>query len=390
LTAPPALLLGGGPIAPPVARGLGAAGIVVAAVGTATDPVRHSRYCRDFVDLGALEGVQERWLAWLTEQPRTGSVLLPCNDDALELIARNREQLVSLDYRPVEANDEVVLALLDKHETYMRARRNGVPTPRTALLRSWEDVMTVAEGMEFPLALKPRRSHHFQRHFGLARKVFLARDRDELTAHVGRMRELDLEMLVTEIVPGPEDDYHSYYTYLDGRGEPLFHLTKQKLRQYPVGFGLATYHLIDRDEETIDLGLRFVQGLGVRGVACVEFKRDARDGQLKLIECNHRFTAAYELVRHAGIDVARLAYNRAAGLPDPPLDSYRTGVTMWHPVEDARAFAAYRGSGELTLRAWLRSLARPQHFPLFSWRDPKPSLMSISRFPQQLLRRLSR
>ena len=350
--------------------------------------MRHSRHCRAFFDLGAGEGVQERWLTWLTQRAGAGNVLLPCDDDSLELLARNRERLVSLGYRPIEANDEVVLALLDKNETYARARRLGVPTPSTALLRPEDDVATVAESMAFPLALKPRHSHLFQRHFGLARKVFLAENRIELARYAERMGDLGLEMLVTEVIPGADDAYHSYYTYVDEEGKPLFDLTKHKLRQYPVGFGLATYHVIDRNEATIELGVRFVRGMGVRGIACVEFKRDARDGQLKLIECNHRFTAGYEIVRHAGIDVALLAYSRAAGRPDPPLGSYRTGVSMWHPVEDMRAFASYRRSGELTLGGWLRSIARRQHFPMFSWRDPKPSLASISRFPMQFVRRL--
>ena len=381
------VLLGGGPIAPPVARSLEAAGVDVHALGTASDPVRHSRSCREFVHLGAGDGVQERWLEWLTARAGSGAVVLPCNDDALELLARHRERLVALDYLPAHANDDVVLTLLDKHETYERARAAGVPTPRTLLLRPTDDVGEATAEIPFPLALKPRHSHLFARRFGIGQKVFVARDEVELTAHAARMHRLGLEMLVTEVVPGPDDAYHSYYTYVDESGVPLFDLTKHKLRQYPVGFGLATYHVIDRNDEAIDLGLRFVRGVGVRGLACVEFKRDARDGRLKLIECNHRVTAAYELVRHAGIDVALLAYNRAAGRPDPPLASYRTGVSMWHPVEDARAFASYRRRGELTLRDWLRSLARRQRFPLFSWRDPKPSLTSISRLPLQLVRR---
>jgi predicted ATP-grasp superfamily ATP-dependent carboligase len=387
LIVPQGILLGGGPIALPVARSLAAAGVRVCALGTATDPARHSRAVAEFVDLGSGEGVQERWLEWLRARQGDGGVLLPCNDDALELVARRRATLVGLGYRPLEANDDVVLALLDKHETYARARAIGVPSPRTALVGPETDLSEATAGIAYPLALKPRHSHLFARHFGIGTKVFVAHDVDELTAHAERMRALGIEMLVTEVIPGRDDDYHSYYTYVDERGSPVFDLTKHKLRQYPVGFGLCTYHLLDRSEETIEIGRRFAEGMGVRGVVCAEFKRDARDGTLKLIECNHRFTAACELVRHAGIDLALLAYNRAAGRPDPPLNSYRTGVTMWHPVEDARAVASLRRTGELTLRAWLQSLARPQHFPLFSWRDPKPSLVSISRFPMRVLRR---
>jgi D-aspartate ligase len=386
MSLPAALLLGGGPIAPPVARSLGSRGVSVVALGSAADPVRHSRFCREFVDLGAGDGVQERWLEWLGLTGERGAVLLPCNDDALELIAHNRPLLESLGHRPVEANDEVVLAMLDKHETYARARAAGVATPRTILLQPAADAAAATAGLEFPLALKPRHSHLFARRFGLAQKVFLASGAEELAVHTSRMSELGLEMLVTEIVPGPDDAYRSYYTYVEERGTSLFHLTKHKLRQYPTRFGLATYHVIDRDEETIEIGRRFVEGVGIRGIACVEFKRDQRDGALTLIECNHRITAGYELVRHSGIDLARLAYNRTVGLPDPPLASYRTGVRMWHPVEDVRAFASYRRRGDLTLGPWLRSLLHRQHFPMFSWRDPKPTLASISRFPRRILR----
>ena len=63
-------------------------------------------------------------------------------------------------------------------------------------------------------------------------------------------------MLVTEIIPGPEDSYHSFYGYLDERGESLIHVTKQKFRQYPPLFGLATYHVMSREPEVMELGLR--------------------------------------------------------------------------------------------------------------------------------------
>jgi D-aspartate ligase len=82
-------------------------------------------------------------------------------------------------------------------------------------------------------------------------------------------------MLVTEYVPGPDDQYRSYYTYLDHEGEPLVHFTKRKLRQYPTHFGLGSYHLTEWNPEVAELGLRFARGAGLRGLVNVEFKRDA-------------------------------------------------------------------------------------------------------------------
>jgi D-aspartate ligase len=376
---PPAVLLGGGPIAVPVARSLARAQVFVHALGFVLDPVRASRACGQFVDLGAGAGVQQRWLDFLDGRNAAGGVILPCNDDGLELVARHRASLTERGYQPIAANDEVVLALLDKLRTYELAEAAGVRSPRRALVRPRDDIGVVGTGFGFPLALKPRHSHLFARHFGMRQKAFVVDDMAELVAAHERLSSLELDVLAMEIVPGPDHNHHSYYTYVDG-GQPLFDLTKHKLRQFPPRFGLTTYHVVDRDERTIELGRRFVTMVGVRGLACVEFKEDVRDRELTLIECNSRFTAGHEIVRHAGIDLGLLAYNRVVGLPDPPLARYRTGVRMWHPIEDVRGFFRYRRRGDLTGRSWWRSLVHRQHFPLFSWKDPFPTFLSLSRF----------
>jgi predicted ATP-grasp superfamily ATP-dependent carboligase len=166
---------------------------------------------------------------------------------------------------------------------------------------------------------------------------------------------------------------------MDENGVPLFHATKRKLRQFPVGFGGASYGVTQWDAEVAEVGSRFFRRSGVRGLAEAEFKRDPRDGVVKLIECNHRFTGSNELVRVAGIDLALLAYNRAIGRPDPPLGSYRDGVYLWGPILDTRAFRALRRQGELTTVDWVRSLLHRQHFPVFRFHDPKPTVMDVSR-----------
>ncbi len=365
-----------------VARSLGRMGVAVHAVGDAAwDPIQASRHCSSFVDLGA-DTIEAR-LDWLEQRAPRPAVLLPCDDDGLELVALHRPRLLEFGYRPVEANDDVLLAMLDKHRTYELARLAGVPSPRTVTVREEADVERAVAEIGFPCALKPLHSHLFAQHFSARTKVWEVCTEAELRETLGRMVALGLEMLATEILPGGDDSFFSYYSYLDEHGEPLFHFTKWKLRQYPVRFGLATYHASRWDEETAQVGLRFFRGVGLRGIGNVEFKRDPRDGVLKLIECNHRFTAANELVRAAGIDVARLAYCRLAGLPPPRLDGFRDGVYLWNPVEDVRALLDYRRRGDLTVAAWARSLLRPQRFPLLDLRDPGPSLRNWSRLARR-------
>lgn len=373
-----------------VARSLSRAGVSVFVLGHERDPVRWSKHCV-FVETGAGPESHARWLEWLEHGPGEG-VVMPCNDDALELIIDHRTTIERLGYRPIETDDEVARAMLDKAQTYELAQAIGIPVPRTVTLDADADVATAAAEIGFPCALKPRLSHRFAHHFGMSKKVLLAEDEGEFARAFARLRELDVAVLATEIVPGRDDaSFCSYYTYIDERGEPLFHMTKRKLRQAPPHFGLGCYHVTDWNPEVAELGLRFFQGVGLRGLAFAEFKRDARDGQLKLIECNHRFLSIMELPIAAGFDLPLFTYNRVLGRPTPPVDWYRRGVHYWWAVADFRAFLAYRRAGELSFPRWIASLLHRQTFQIASLDDPGPLIgmfaYRLVRFARKRLRR---
>ncbi len=232
-------------------------------------------------------------------------------------------------------------------------------------------------------------SHAFARHFA-GMKAFRVHNDDDMRAALSRTVAFGIEMIVTEIIPGDDDQFFSYYSYIDEEGEPLLHATKRKLRQYPIWFGSGCFHATDRNPEVAELGLRFFEGVGLRGLGNVEFKRDARDGRLKLIECNHRFTAATGLMRAAGLDLPLFVYNKLTDRPLPPVDEYRPGMTMWYPMRDLRAFAAYRREGEISLLPWLRSIMRRHHYPVASLSDPRPVLANNLRVFGRIRRVLSR
>ncbi|HZU60042.1 MAG TPA: hypothetical protein VE983_03710, partial [Solirubrobacteraceae bacterium] len=301
-------------------------------------------------------------------------------------------ELEGMGYRPIEANDQVLLAMLDKEESYRLAAQAGVGVPRRFLLEDTQDVDRRLESSQitFPCAMKPLYSHLFARRFGTSAKVILLPDRAELLRVAADVSSLGSPMMVTEIIPGGEDAYCSLYTYLDRSGEPLARFTKRKLRQYPVGFGLATYHESTHDAEVARVGLQFCQGVGLRGVACVEFKKDARDGTLKLIECNHRFTLGQETLRYAGVNLPLVAYNSTLGRPVAASDDYRDGVHLWVPLADTRAFLDARRRGETSFGRWAHSLMHRQHFHLFDPTDPGPSLGLHARRVRRRLRRLGR
>lgn len=374
---PPAVILGGLGASLSVTRSLARHGVAVHVLGEPSSLVRASRLPAEFVDCGPGAEVQERWRHWLAARRAEGAVVLPAGDDGVEFISRNRAWLEGLDYLPIEANDDVALGLLDKQRTFELAQLAGIEAPPTIAVSSVADAPAVAEQVGFPCAVKPLHSHRFARHYPV--KLFMAADAEELDAILTHTSARGLEMLATAVVPGGDDQYCAYYTYVDADGEPLFHFTKRKLRQYPVHFGLGTYFVTDHNPEVQELGLRFCRETGLRGLANFEFKRDPGDGRLKLIEVNHRFTAVNEIVRRAGIDIAALTYDHLAGRAVERLPGYRAGVRLWSPLEDLRAYREYRHDGELSAVAWLRSLLHRKHQFFFDRRDPGPTLLSFRR-----------
>lgn len=365
-------------------RSLTAAGIEVHGIGDRHDPLRYSRARRSFTAVGMGDEAKDNFMAALRAGPGRG-VIIPCCDDALELIATRRRELTELGYSPVVANDEVLLGMLDKERTFELACAAGIEAPWVKTVKTPEEAKAAAARVKFPCALKPRHSHHFAHRFASG-KAFVVESEAELERALERTLAAGVEMMITEIVPGPDADTCSYYSYIDEDGQPLFDVTKRKLRQFPPWWGLGCYHITDWIPEVAELGLAFFQGVGVRGMANVEFKRDERDGRLKLIECNHRLTAATEQLRRAGADMPLFTYRKTLGLPVAASMPYRTGVGYWYPLADVRAFFIYRRQGEWSLAQWLRSLARPQTFPLASLRDPRPSLMALAHRVKTFLR----
>jgi predicted ATP-grasp superfamily ATP-dependent carboligase len=384
---PPAVLLGGEAIAVSVARSLGRSGVEVYALGTASvDPVRFSRYCTQFVDLGSGEDVQDRWMDWLARTAGEPRVILPCNDDGLELVARRRSELGELGYRSIEADDSVLLTMLDKAQTYDLAARLGIASPKMYSVENPDALEPAVEELGFPLAVKPRHSYRFARQFGLRKKLFVVRDRAELEAVQAETTALGLEVIMTEIIPGGDDRLWTCTAYLDEQGSPLLHYTRRKVRQYPPGFGRGCYYVVEWDPEVAEVGLAFLRGAGIRGLASVEFKRDERDGYLKLIECNHRLDGATELARAGGVDLARFVYAQVLD-PGGKTSRPREGVRLWNPIEDTRSAWELWRRGELSLGGWFRTLLYPLRFQVFDRHDIKPSLMGSARMTIHVLQR---
>ncbi len=377
---PPVIIMGGGTNAISVARSLGREGIRVYAVNGPGEYVRYSRYCHLICPSkeGNFAEAWERYLLGGESEHLRGSVLLACSDTALEVLIKNRENLSKKFVLDI-MNKEVQLCMLNKLCTYEAARSAGIPIPKFWRAGKLEQILMHEKDYVYPLILKPIYSHKFAGVFNC--KYFLVNSFDELLKAYLKVDQFGIEVMLVEKIPGPDDRYCSYYTYIDENGEALFDFTKRIIRRYPCNQGLACYHITDWNPKVRDLGLKYFTHVGLIGLGNVEFKRDDRDGELKLIECNARFTEANCLVAESGFDLALFVYNRLVGRIQPPLKEkkYKVGLRLWFPVQDFKSFKELRGRGELSLMGWMKSIMHPQLLPYFRWYDPIPSIIFESK-----------
>jgi len=386
-TKPRAVLLGGGRNALAVARCLGVEGVEVFTICTSGDVTVHSRFATPIVfpNESDYETLCNRWQDYLLGPESDwleGSVLLTTSDAGILIINTNKKDLEKKFILDV-GDPEAQLRMLYKHTTYEEAVKAGVPTPNFWIVRSEEELKRHRGEFSYPVIIKPLLSHQFENTYYA--KHFRAHDDDELDEAFRRVLADDIEVIVVERIPGRDDQLCSYYTYLDENGEPQFHYTKRMVRRFPAGMGTGVCQQTAKDlAEVQELSLKLFESSGVKGLLNTEFIRDQRDGTLKLIECNCRFTGVNQLLIDSGLNINLHVYNRLTGGPTVPLNDYRDGLMFWDPIGDLDAFLERRRAGELTLFTWMRTLKPPFVFPVFQWDDPVPSLIESGKFVKRV------
>jgi predicted ATP-grasp superfamily ATP-dependent carboligase len=387
-TSTPVLVLGGKENSLSLVRHLGRCGITVRASGPSNCWGMYSRYCQESFPIPRGQSASLFWKNLLLshdEERLHYHIIFACSDEAIEFIAEHRTELEQR-YLLDEAVPELQRALLDKKRTLELANAVGVCTPKFWMIKNDQDVEKIYGKAMFPLMVKPVHSHKFTRVFG--RKLFIIeKDFDELVEKVRLAHEHNLEVMIVEMIPGPDDLLCSYYTYVDKNGNNLFHYTKRILRRFPVNRGNACYHITEWLPDTAELGRKFFDGIEFRGMGNIEFKRDTRDGKLKVIEVNARFTAAQELIVRSGAPIDLILYCHLTGQSLPEFKDYEQFLRYWYPFWDFMAFLDLWKHGELSFSGWVKSVLPYQHvLPNWNLWDPMPFFGAVAVNLQRLVR----
>lgn len=249
-------------------------------------------------------------------------VVLPITEITTLLVAEHQHLLPACCRVPF-GDIASVAAAADKSHVIRLAEALHVPTPQTVVLATPQELRRDALTIGFPLVVKPARSRVRVHNSWISTGVSYARDEAELRLMLEGLPQEVYPVLLQERIEGPGVGVFSCFA----DGKPAAWFAHRRLREKPPSGGVSVLcESTPLDPDAVKHASRLLAALGWRGAAMVEFKQDARDGSLRLMEINGRFWGSLQLAIDAGVDFPSLAVAVARGepLPDPP--QYRIGV----------------------------------------------------------------
>lgn len=376
----PAIILGMSVNGLGVARSLGRQGIKVFALDST--PARQAMSTRYAVCLNCPDARKDpqgliQFLKALIKDNGSTAVLFPTSDMHNEFVHRYRRELEAFCKFAIPSV-ELMEKLLSKQGQHELALKYNVPIPRTYTPQNFNQVTDIAQKLHYPAIIKGLNTITWREKFG-DQKAIVVKSPDELTAAYKVMfANSSIETIIQEIIEGDDSRHFKICAYYDHEGKALLRFTLQKIRQYPCDFGIGSSVVSVWDREVANLGLMFMSEMGYRGVGSIEFKRDSRDNQLKMIEINPRLWAQNSLADACGQNFPLTVYLDLIGEKLEAKTCFREGVKWIAFKEDRASFLGYKRQGRMTWGQWLKSLLVGEKvWSLWVWDDPMPFLKSI-------------
>jgi predicted ATP-grasp superfamily ATP-dependent carboligase len=214
---------------------------------------------------------------------------------------------------------EAFKSLSDKATLSRAARAAGIAYPAERVV-TWDERNDLAPDQTYPVVIKPSRSVND----GTKHTVKYAADSKELSTRIAALPKAAFPLLLQERIVGPGTGV--FLLMWDDKVVARF--AHRRIREKPPSGGVSVYsESIALDPSLADASTRLLHTFGWRGVAMVEYKRDAASGTPFLMEINGRFWGSLQLAIDAGVDFPALLVDTALGRRgDRPPPDYRSGV----------------------------------------------------------------
>lgn len=356
-------------------RCLGKNGVVVAAVDYSDNGAYgfRSKYCSEKLIGPHYKENSKEFLEFLIDYAKkqdASPVLIPCADPYVEFVDTYLYELKEYFLIP-QTKKGLYTELMNKEKLHSLASLMNVKVPETIRLTEDNYIEKIETILKYPCIVKPVDSPAFVSTF--RRKMFKVNDRKELVEAIDKAKKAGLEVIVQRIIPGFDDHMYTFDAYLNQEAKVTNWLTCQKYRQYPINFGASVYTGQKYVQELYDIGAKFLERVGFKGFAEIEFKKDAVTGDFYLIEVNVRITNLNSLLEKVGVNMPYLTYKELTGEKIEPQEIKKdTGLVFWYAYEDFLAIRGYVKTKQLKTSDIIRSLFRPKAYAIWDISDSKP------------------
>lgn len=391
----PVVILSGGVTGLGVLRAFARQGIEAFVFPTdLADPIRKSRWYR------ALPGVDDRSLApapgvavlddVLAGSNLQGAFLCPCSDDWNRVVAAFAENSSDafISMVPTQVALEVVQ---NKANLALLLQSLGVPMPNTRPVDDGADIPDLPPSGDTFYFLKPRDSQAFLARFGV--KGIRVRTAEEARRRLEEITSAKMSVVLQEYIPGSFAEHYFIDGYADHAGVIKAMFARRRQRIHPPDFGNSTSMVsvpLSEVAGAVDSVRRVLAAVEYRGIFSVEFKRDERDGEFKLLEINARPWWFVDFAVRCGVDVCRLAYDDAHGREVSAVETYLTGKTCIFPYHDFYPMQSLVAAKQTSWWRWLVEISRALQ-PVGCADDPMPAVVGTTRvLKQSLQKRLTR
>ncbi|MBY0121239.1 carboxylate--amine ligase [Bacillus sp. S/N-304-OC-R1] len=347
-----------------------------------------SKYCSERLIAPYYKEDKQGFVQFLIDYAKKQNVtpvLIPCHDSYVEIVDEYLDELREC-YLIPQTEKGLYSKVMNKETLHALAMEKGMAVPETVRIDEENFIEKVETTLKYPCIVKPTDSPTFVATF--RKKLFKVFNREELIAAIEKAQNANLEVIVQRIIPGFDDHMYTFDAYLNQDAKVTHWVTCQKHRQYPINFGASVYTEQKYVQELYDIGAPFLEAIGFKGFAEIEFKKDAETGRFYLIEINARITNLNNLLYEVGINFPYITYRELTGAPLEPYavkeDKHRV---FWYAYEDMLAIKGYIKTGQLTRGQVLKSLMKKKSYAIWDWNDPKPGIVYFKKITGKFLKK---
>lgn len=315
------------------ARELGLAGVPVVVAGPRRGPAARSRFAT-FVEMPDLYQSTADWASamcrWAARQS-SRPVLFASEDAGLLASEKHHDELTKCFDKPHPAPG-VILNVVDKRRLYETAERIGVGVPGS---REVTDADDIADLTASGWLIKPAVRYRLHENGG----IYTFLQATGATKAIGgdpskaahEVLAAGFPTILQEAVPGPFENLVTLAVSLGRDGRVLDYFAAVKQYEYPEPFGDGLIVRTVKDPGLLEPCVRLLRELGYWGICDVEFKRDIRTGEYKILDANPRTWLWLNLGTRSGCHLLLRTYGEATGLhvqtPPPPRGADREWVS---------------------------------------------------------------